>query len=132
MEARGSVRRQRAANKGVSGALNPAFVLATLGEKISQDDIVLNEAIRNAPVMQGLVLNTNDLVVGREGATLTVTVTAFDDACGISGVSGQYGGPGAGSGGFFPMQSAGDPNTFVGRIQFNPLAPRGTWRGTIR
>ena len=51
----------------------------------------------NAPVMQGLVLNTNDLVVGREGATLTVTVTAFDDACGISGVSGQYGGPGAGS-----------------------------------
>jgi len=82
----------------------------------------------NAPVMQGLVLNTNDLVVGREGATLTVTVTAFDDACGISGISGQYGGPGTGSGGFFPMQSTGDPNTFVGRIQFNPLAPRGTWR----
>jgi hypothetical protein len=82
----------------------------------------------NAPVMQGLVLSTNDLVIGREGATLTVTVTAFDDGCGISGISGQYGGPGAGSGGFFPMQSTGDPNTFVGRIQFNPLAPRGTWR----
>ena len=40
------------ANKGVSGALNPAFVLATLGEKISQDDVVLNEAIRNGPLLQ--------------------------------------------------------------------------------
>jgi acetolactate synthase I/II/III large subunit len=40
------------ANKGVSGMLNPAFVLATLGETISQDDIVLNEAIRNGPVLQ--------------------------------------------------------------------------------
>jgi acetolactate synthase-1/2/3 large subunit len=46
------------ANKGVSGALNPAFVLATLGEKISQDDVVLNEAIRNAPVMQAHLKRT--------------------------------------------------------------------------
>jgi acetolactate synthase I/II/III large subunit len=40
------------ANKGISGALNPAFVLATLSGKISQDDVVLNEAIRNGPVLQ--------------------------------------------------------------------------------
>ena len=40
------------ANKGVSGALNPAFVFATLGAKLVQDDIVLNEAIRNGPVLQ--------------------------------------------------------------------------------
>jgi acetolactate synthase-1/2/3 large subunit len=40
------------ANKGVSGALNPAFVFATLGEKLSQDDVVLNEAIRNGPILQ--------------------------------------------------------------------------------
>src|SRR6202022_4693816 len=40
------------ANKGVSGALNPAFVSATLGEKLSQDDVVLNEAIRNGPILQ--------------------------------------------------------------------------------
>jgi acetolactate synthase-1/2/3 large subunit len=39
-------------NKGVSGALNPAFVFATLGAKISQDDVVLNEAIRNGPILQ--------------------------------------------------------------------------------
>jgi acetolactate synthase-1/2/3 large subunit len=40
------------ANKGVTGALNPAFVFATLGRKLAQDDIVLNEAIRNAPILQ--------------------------------------------------------------------------------
>jgi acetolactate synthase I/II/III large subunit len=39
-------------NKGVSGALNPAFVFATLSGKISQNDVVLNEAIRNGPVLQ--------------------------------------------------------------------------------
>jgi acetolactate synthase-1/2/3 large subunit len=51
-EAHARRRAAAGANKGVFGALNPAFVLATLGEKISQDDIVLNEAIRNAPLMQ--------------------------------------------------------------------------------
>ncbi|WP_375412515.1 thiamine pyrophosphate-requiring protein [uncultured Bradyrhizobium sp.] len=40
------------ANRGVSGALNPAFVFATLNAKLSQDDIVVNEAIRNGPVLQ--------------------------------------------------------------------------------
>ena len=40
------------ANKGLSGALNPAFVFATLGAKLAQDDVVLNEAIRNGPVLQ--------------------------------------------------------------------------------
>jgi acetolactate synthase-1/2/3 large subunit len=40
------------ANKGVSGALNPAFVFATLSGKLSQDDVVLNEAIRNGPILQ--------------------------------------------------------------------------------
>jgi len=40
------------ASKGVAGALNPAFVLATLSGKLSQDDVVLNEAIRNGPLLQ--------------------------------------------------------------------------------
>jgi acetolactate synthase-1/2/3 large subunit len=39
-------------NKGVAGALNPAFVFATLGRKLSPDDVVLNEAIRNGPILQ--------------------------------------------------------------------------------
>ncbi|MBV9461716.1 MAG: thiamine pyrophosphate-requiring protein, partial [Bradyrhizobium sp.] len=40
------------ANKGVSGALNPACVAATLSGKLSLDDVVLNEAIRNGPTLQ--------------------------------------------------------------------------------
>ena len=40
------------------GALNPAFVLASLSSKISQDDVVLNEAIRNGPVLQEHVKRT--------------------------------------------------------------------------
>src|SRR5215470_15301795 len=49
-----SARRRAAAsaNKGVSGALSPAFVFATLSGKLSQDDVVLNEAIRNGPILQ--------------------------------------------------------------------------------
>jgi len=46
------------ANKGTSGALNPAFVFATLNDKLSQDDIVLNEAIRNAPILQEHITRT--------------------------------------------------------------------------
>src|SRR6202000_2849956 len=38
--------------KGVSGALNMAYVAATLSSKLSQDDVVLNEAIRNGPILQ--------------------------------------------------------------------------------
>ena len=34
------------ANNGGLGALNPAFVFATLSAKLSPDDVVLNEAIR--------------------------------------------------------------------------------------
>jgi acetolactate synthase I/II/III large subunit len=54
-DARESAAKKRAAasaNTGVAGALNPAFVFATLSNKLSQDDIVLNEAIRNGPVLQ--------------------------------------------------------------------------------
>jgi acetolactate synthase-1/2/3 large subunit len=45
-------------NKGVASALNPAFVFATLSAKIAQDDVVLNEAIRNGPVLQEHVTRT--------------------------------------------------------------------------
>jgi acetolactate synthase I/II/III large subunit len=60
-DAREASTRRRAtarANKGVSGALNPAFVFSTLSGKISPDDVVLNEAIRNGPVLQEHVSRT--------------------------------------------------------------------------
>jgi acetolactate synthase I/II/III large subunit len=55
-----SAKRRAAAStsKGVAGALNPAFVFATLSGKLSQDDVVLNEAIRNGPVLQEHVTRT--------------------------------------------------------------------------
>jgi acetolactate synthase-1/2/3 large subunit len=45
-------------NKGVSGALSPAFVFATLNAKLSQDDVLINEAIRNAPILQEHITRT--------------------------------------------------------------------------
>jgi acetolactate synthase I/II/III large subunit len=57
-EAAAKRRAAASANKGASGALNPAFVFATLGGKLSQDDIVINEAIRNAPILQQHITRT--------------------------------------------------------------------------
>ncbi len=57
-EAASKRRADARANKGVSGALTPAFLFATLNGKISQDDIVVNEAIRNAPTLQEHVTRT--------------------------------------------------------------------------
>jgi acetolactate synthase-1/2/3 large subunit len=45
-------------NKGVSGALTPAFVFKTLNGKLSQDDVVINEAIRNGPILQEHITRT--------------------------------------------------------------------------
>ncbi len=78
------------------------------------------------PVLQSLILDTKDIVVGREPIIVTVTIVASDDICGVSGVSGQFTGPGAGSGGFFPLQPSG--GTWTGRIQLDPRAARGLWR----
>jgi acetolactate synthase I/II/III large subunit len=46
------------ADKGLSGAINPAFLFATLNAKLSADDILVNEAIRNAPVLQEHIRRT--------------------------------------------------------------------------
>ena len=57
-EAAARRRAEASASKGVSGALNPAFLFAKLNEKLSQDDIVVNEAIRNAPILQQHIKRT--------------------------------------------------------------------------
>jgi acetolactate synthase-1/2/3 large subunit len=46
------------ADKGVSGALNPAYLFSVLNGKLSQHDIVVNEAIRNAPFLQEQIQRT--------------------------------------------------------------------------
>ena len=66
------------ANKGVSGALNPAFVFATLSAKLSQDDVVLNEAIRNGPILQEQVKRTKPKsYVGLAGGGLGFSAAAW-------------------------------------------------------
>jgi acetolactate synthase-1/2/3 large subunit len=57
-EAREKRRAAASANKGGTGALGAAFVFATLNAKLSQDDIVINEAIRNGPILQEHVTRT--------------------------------------------------------------------------
>jgi acetolactate synthase-1/2/3 large subunit len=57
-EAAAKRRATASANQGVPGALNPASVFATLSAKLSQDDLVLNEAIRNGPILQAHVKRT--------------------------------------------------------------------------
>jgi hypothetical protein len=80
-----------------------------------------------APVLQSVLLSSNDIVVAHDGANVTVTLMVVDDGCGVAGISGQYAGPGIGSGGFFPLQQSSG-NMFVGTIHLDPLAARGTWR----
>ena len=57
-EAAAKRRAAQSATRGVSGALNPAFVFATLSAKLSQNDVVINEAIRNGPILQQHVERT--------------------------------------------------------------------------
>jgi acetolactate synthase I/II/III large subunit len=57
-EAAAKRRAAASASKGVSGALTPAFLFATLNEKLSPDDVVVNEAIRNAPILQEHITRT--------------------------------------------------------------------------
>jgi acetolactate synthase-1/2/3 large subunit len=57
-EAAAKRRAAASANKGVSGAINPAFLFATLNEKLSPDDVVVNEAIRNGPLLQEHITRT--------------------------------------------------------------------------
>lgn len=47
-----------AASPGSDGAINPAHLLAVLNSKLSQDDVVVNEAIRNGPVLQEQIRRT--------------------------------------------------------------------------
>ena len=59
--ARDAAARRRAAaaaNKGVPGAISAAYLFATLNRALSQDDIVVNEAIRNAPLVQEQIRRT--------------------------------------------------------------------------
>jgi acetolactate synthase-1/2/3 large subunit len=70
-EAAEARRRSAAEQRGEPGAINPAFLFARLRELLSEDDIVLNEAVRNAPVLQQQLRRTKPLTyVGLAGGGL--------------------------------------------------------------
>jgi acetolactate synthase-1/2/3 large subunit len=59
--ARDAAAKRRAAasaDRGVSGALSPAYLFSVLNRKLSPRDIVVNEAIRNAPFVQEQIVRT--------------------------------------------------------------------------
>jgi len=60
-EAREATVQRRAAaavNPGVSGAVNPSYLFSLLNTKLRQEDVVINEAIRNAPLLQDQIHRT--------------------------------------------------------------------------
>ncbi len=70
-EAAQAKRVSAAAQKGGLGAINPAYLFARLQELLSEDDIVLNEAVRNAPILQQQLRRTRPMTyVGLAGGGL--------------------------------------------------------------
>ena len=75
MEEEGKARRalaaKAAANRGTEGALTPAFVCASLAKALDPSAIVLNEAIRNGPVvLQQMPRTEPGTLVGYSGGGL--------------------------------------------------------------
>ncbi len=83
-----------------------------------------------APVLEAAVLDQT-VVSNAEVSTITMTVTASDDVCGLASISGQAAGPQTEGGQppriYFSFTQAGDPNTWVGRITIPKLAAKGIW-----
>ncbi|CCD99991.1 thiamine pyrophosphate-requiring protein [Bradyrhizobium sp. STM 3809] len=70
-EAAEAARISAAAQKGSRGAINPAHLFARLQALLSEDDIVINEAVRNAPVLQQQLRRTRPMTyVGLAGGGL--------------------------------------------------------------
>ena len=70
-DARDKRRAAACAVKGSVGALAAPYVFSTLNDKLSQDDIIVNEAIRNAPLVQEHIRRTRpNSYVGLAGGGL--------------------------------------------------------------
>ena len=70
-DARDKRRTAACAVKGSVGALAAPYVVSTLNDKLSQDDIIVNEAIRNAPLVQEHIRRTTpNSYVGLAGGGL--------------------------------------------------------------
>lgn len=61
--ARKAAAARAAADRGSVGAIAPMYLCATLGAAIGQDDVVINEAIRNSPAVLGQIHRTRPLTL---------------------------------------------------------------------
>ncbi|HKR63008.1 MAG TPA: hypothetical protein VJZ00_04685, partial [Thermoanaerobaculia bacterium] len=75
-------------------------------------------------------LSLNPLVVSNvEGGTIEVRAVIADDGCGVASLSGQaipQGGVG-GQHAYFTLAPSGDGRTFVGKLEVQKHAAKGTW-----
>ncbi len=74
----GQAPRSGRANKGASGAISAPYSVRDLNRALSQDDIVVNEAIRNAPLVQEHIRRTRPgSYVGLAGGGLGFSAAAW-------------------------------------------------------
>lgn len=80
------------------------------------------------PEVRAVVLDT-DSISNTQPGVITISATLTDDACGVLSVSGQAIGPSvAGAPLHFFLSPAGDPQTWVGKLNTPAMLARGDWR----
>ena len=95
-------------------------------------DISSDSCDATPPVVEALVLDQT-VVSNVQASVIAASATLSDDQCGVLSVSGQAAGPNT-SGQpprlYFSFTPAGDPYTWVAKIQVPQLAAKGTWQIT--
>ena len=95
-------------------------------------DISSESCDATPPVVEALVLDQT-VVSNVQASVIAASATLSDDQCGVLSVSGQAAGPNT-SGQpprlYFSFTPAGDPYTWVAKIQVPQLAAKGTWQIT--
>jgi hypothetical protein len=79
------------------------------------------------PVLQAVMLETNQVPSTPDGTLVNVRAAVNDDGCGVASVSGQVVGPSGGSGLFFAFSSAGGQE-WIGKMPIPRLAGKGVWK----
>lgn len=79
------------------------------------------------PVLQAVMLDTNQVPSTPEGTLINVRAAVTDDSCGVASVSGQVVGPSGGNGLFFAFAAAGGQD-WIGKMPIPKLAGKGIWK----
>jgi hypothetical protein len=90
-------------------------------------NIVGDQCDGEPPVLQAVMLDTNQVPSTPEGTLVNVRAAVNDDGCGVASVSGQVVGPSGGSGLFFAFSVAGGQE-WIGKMPIPRLAGKGIWK----